>query len=106
MTERQTLRQHLEELLGINANDPKIVERLFSVDGKHPNRLETPEFAVASAEDRNILRQLESIEVDSENFIFESLPNTMTLYEPTNIIQATKEFYDTNDLRLSNHQNN
>jgi|TARA_B100001971_G_C18135746_1_gene507496 anion-transporting ArsA/GET3 family ATPase len=98
MEQTQTFRQYLEEMLGQRAEDPKVAERIVRRAAEVSDSLGNIGYVLSSIEARKIDREEILLPRNDEDFILFHLPEDMTLYEPFNLIDATKLFYENRGL--------
>ncbi|MFH1802044.1 MAG: hypothetical protein ABH864_01175 [archaeon] len=118
MTEKQTFRAYLENLLQAPADEPKVAGRLVAqaldrsdiptyafLRSQAIERINISAYTRALAQARAIdgeqQKMQEELGANSEDFIIEALPSNMTLYTPKDIVQATMDFYNARGLRFS-----
>jgi hypothetical protein len=100
-----TLSEHLERLLGVSANSPRTASRTVENQARALKRLGFSIHPIAEAYDRSVALRMDREEMlelgKNEDFILFGLPKGITLYTPTNIVQAVKEFYVPRGLQFS-----
>lgn len=104
MTTEQTFRQYLEGLLGLQAEDPKVAERLVTGSAESQGLQDSPYFGLVRAKARAMDRQEKikdaNLGIREEDFIIEQLPSSMRLTQPIDLVDATKRFYEARGLKL------